>query len=651
MAGKGFKLADAYVEVHGDGSEVVDDVAQDVAQDGGKTRASGLSMGKKLVGGIVGAIAVAKIADFLGDSISAASDLNETISASQQIFGANAKAIEKWGNTASTSMGLSKQAAIDAATSFGDMFLQLGFSGDAAEANSTKIVQMAADLGSFKNLPTGDVLDMISGAMRGEYDSLQRVIPNINAARVEHEALTETGKKSASALTAQEKAQATMNIIMKDGSRAAGDYARTAGGVANQQKTAAAQTEDLKAKLGTALLPVVRQVLKMFNDFMPVIQGVADWIGKNTAIVGPLVVALGILAVAVWAVNTAMFANPVTWIIAGIVALIAVIVLLVTNWDAVVKWITTIWQGFVSWIVSVLEGFVGWWNGIWAGFFGFVTDVWNGFIGWILGVWGGFVGWIMDGLNTLAAFWNGLWAGLGQFVTDVWNGFVAWITSVFLGYVGWLMGMGNSIIGWWNGLWSGIASFISGIWNGIVSGAQSVWNGLISWFQGLGGRIMAVFNGAISWLADIGSNIVNGLWNGIKDAWNGFMSWWNKTVGGIADIAKNMLGIHSPSLVMRQEVGVQIVEGARLGLEDRLPALTRTVKKVFTFDSDALTAGFNGVGLGAGAPSKAKDGDVYNIESITIDAKNVREFTDVVNTLKAMPQVARAGRGATAGVR
>jgi hypothetical protein len=149
-------------------------------------------------------------------------------------------------------------AALDAASSFGNMFQQLGFVGDQAASMSTDVVKLAADLGSFNNLETGDVLERIQAAFRGEYDSLQLLIPNINAARVEQEALAETGKKSADQLTAAEKATATLAIVQKDGAAAANDFAETSDGLANSTKIAAAEFEDLKTRIGQDLLPVAQ---------------------------------------------------------------------------------------------------------------------------------------------------------------------------------------------------------------------------------------------------------------------------------------------------------------------------------------------------------------------------------------------------------
>lgn len=211
------------------------------------------------------------------DAIGAASDLNETVSKSQVIFGDSFAAMDKWARGAATNMGMSRQAALDASAGFGDMFSQLGFAGKQAAGMSREVVQLSADLGSFNNLPTADVADRMSAAFRGEFDSLQALIPNINAARVEKEALAATGKKSADALTAQEKAAATLAIVQKDGARAAGDFARTSDGLANQQKILKARFADVQAEIGQKLLPIAVKITTWAADKgVPLFQKLVD---------------------------------------------------------------------------------------------------------------------------------------------------------------------------------------------------------------------------------------------------------------------------------------------------------------------------------------------------------------------------------------
>lgn len=236
----------------------------------------------KVIGGALGAaFALDKVREFASGVITAGSDMQETLSKSRNIFGEQAAEIERWASTSATSVGLSKQAALAATAQYGDMFKQLGFAGGAAKDASTNLVKTAADLGSFHNLDTSDVLDRIGASLRGEFDSLQALIPNINAARVENEALAATGKKAAKDLTAQEKATATLAIIQKDGAAAANDFAETNGGLAGQQKILAAQMEDLKAKIGEKLLPVMTAITAfMVDNMFPAFEAVSGVVGK-----------------------------------------------------------------------------------------------------------------------------------------------------------------------------------------------------------------------------------------------------------------------------------------------------------------------------------------------------------------------------------
>src|SRR5262245_9789338 len=163
-------------------------------------------------------------------------------------------------------MGLSRQEALASAASFGDMFLQLKLGRPQAVDMSKSMVQLAADFASFHNADITEVIEAQSSAFRGEYDALQRFIPNISAARVEQVALAESHKKTAKELTAAEKAQAVYSIMLKDGARATGDFARTSNGAANQQRILRAQIDDMKASIGQALIGPFTTVVRVINE-------------------------------------------------------------------------------------------------------------------------------------------------------------------------------------------------------------------------------------------------------------------------------------------------------------------------------------------------------------------------------------------------
>lgn len=76
------------------------------------------------------------------------------------------------------------------------------------------------------------------------------------------------------------------------------------------------------------------------NDAMheaspPELQKFADMLNIISPILSALVGIVGLVTAAQWLWNSSLLANPLTWIVVGIIALIAAIVLLVKNWDKV----------------------------------------------------------------------------------------------------------------------------------------------------------------------------------------------------------------------------------------------------------------------------------------------------------------------------
>lgn len=109
----------------------------------------------------------------------------------------------------------------------------------------------------------------------------------------------------------------------------------------------------------------------------------------------------------------AMLASPITWIIIGIVALVAGLILLIANWDAVVAWVTNVWAGFLGWFDSVMAGFVEWWNGLWEG----IGDAWSTFWGEtvpgiVKSAWNSVLDWIEGGVNGAIDLLNGMLGGV-----------------------------------------------------------------------------------------------------------------------------------------------------------------------------------------------------------------------------------------------
>ena len=235
----------------------------------------------KIAGGIfmaeVGGQLAGMAVDTIKSSIGLARDFNEIQSKSNTVFGESAKAINDWAASASTGFGQSKAQALDSASAFGNMFPQLGMGKQTAAEMSMKMTELASDFASFHNADITEVLQAQQAAFRGEYDALQKFVPTINAAAVQQEAMAETGKTNAAQLTAQEKAAATYTLMLKGAGDAQGDFDRTSGSLANQQRILSAQWQDLQVKIGQVLIPALTEIVTTINtEVIPAVKDFAE---------------------------------------------------------------------------------------------------------------------------------------------------------------------------------------------------------------------------------------------------------------------------------------------------------------------------------------------------------------------------------------
>lgn len=144
-------------------------------------------------------------------------------------------------------------------------------------------------------------------------------------------------------------------------------------------------------------------------------------------------------------------------------------------------------------------------------------------------------GWASNAIAKAAEAGNGVLSAIGNFFGQI----PGKITSVLAGAL------------------SALASWASNMVAKARAGMNSVKNAIVSTLQSIPGRV-----------ASVGRNIVQGLWNGIQGAAGWLLGrikgWCSNILNGI----KGFFGIHSPSRVMRDEVGVQLAKGMALGIRD-----------------------------------------------------------------------------------
>lgn len=166
--------------------------------------------------------------------------------------------------------------------------------------------------------------------------------------------------------------------------------------------------------------------------------------------------------------------------------------------------------------------------------------------------------WASLGKNVITWIGNGLSSMKGNIGTIASN-IAKWveqtIVNIFKGGGTW----GKNLI---SSIGQGISSMISFLGNSARSVATNALN-----------AIKTKFSGA----ADIGKNLIQGIWNGI----NNMKQWILNKIGGFAGSIisgiKSAFDIHSPSRVMRDLIGTNIVKGIGVGIDVETPNLQKDI--------------------------------------------------------------------------
>jgi hypothetical protein len=257
------------------------------------------------------------------------------------------------------------------------------------------------------------------------------------------------------------------------------------------QATLQESIDGVQKTIGAALYPTLTSLAETLSSkVVPAVSAMFTWIGKNRSIVMPLAAVLGSLigvvlllvaALKVWSVvqgilNVVMDANPIALIVLGIAALIAIVIVLIANWNKILPAIEGVWNDVVSFFKTVLVLIV------------------NLFLNWTL------LGVIITHMSQIKAGIQTVWGDILSFF----EGIPGDIEGIFAGALGWLKDAGVNLI---QGLLNGASSVLKNIGNFFL-------NLLPSWIVGPFKAALGIHSPSTVF-AGHGVNIVQGLINGI----------------------------------------------------------------------------------------------------------------------------------------
>ena len=129
-------------------------------------------------------LGLAVVGQGLKKVVSLASDTEESMNKVKEVFGEASAAVIKFSDDAAVSLGASRQEALAMTGEIGNLLVAMKFSEEKAGDFSTQMVQLAADLGSFNNVPTVDALNAIRSALVGESEPISRFGADVRQTRL-----------------------------------------------------------------------------------------------------------------------------------------------------------------------------------------------------------------------------------------------------------------------------------------------------------------------------------------------------------------------------------------------------------------------------------------------------------------------------------
>ena len=192
----------------------------------------------------------------------------------------------------------------------------------------------------------------------------------------------------------------------------------------------------------------------------------------------------------------------------------------------------------------------------------------------IVDVWMAF-NWMNLGKSAITSLGNGI-KGLVSWVKGIGTSVKDNIVNAVKALPSTLKTLGSNAI-------SNMGSAISGAKSTVTNAAKTIYNAAVNAIKGLPDKMLS-----------IGKDLVKGLWNGISN-----MTGWiiDKIQGFSGDVLggiKNFFGIESPSKVMRDVVGKNLVRGITAGIEAESGDLYTTMRNVVDNTTSAAQPGLAG---------------------------------------------------------
>lgn len=541
-------------------------------------------------------------AGMVTSSVKARGQIEQSLGGINKLFGKSADEVIKNSQKAYKTAGISANQYMEQTTSFSAALIK-GLNGDTAKAADiadTAIKDMADNANTF-----GTSMESIQTAYQGFAKQNYTMLDNLKLGYggtksemvklVKESGVLGEASKDLTLKNFDEKVSfdqiilainETQKRLKITGTTAKEANSTLQGSVASLK----ASWENLLAGMGTtkevieSLKPVIKNVSRIAKEAIGAIwdeikgmiaealQPVYDWLNKNKDALTYAAIAVGTLTAAIAAYTIAQNAaniagalangiigllnvttaiatatttafgavigfltSPITLVVLAIGGLIAATVAVVKNWETVKTKILNIWNGIKTGVGNAVNGVKGFFSNM-------GTHIGNK-VNTIKSKLGEFGSKMKDvatnkigpAINKIGTFFGQLPGKMWTHLTNAWNKFVTWCTNLA---------------------------------TKAKEAAKKAVDAIKNGFTNLPGNMVT-----------IGTNVVKGIWNGIRNT----ASWLFEKIKGFKDAVlnkfKSFFGIHSPSTLFRDELGVFMAQGIGEGFTDEMGKVSKQMNR------------------------------------------------------------------------
>mgnify|MGYP000625105178 CR=1 FL=1 len=517
-------------------------------------------------------------------------ELEQNLGGSEAVFGKYAKSIQKTGEDAYKNLGTSQSQYLATANKMGALFQGSGLEQQKSLELTEKAMQRAADMASVMGIDMQVALDSVAGAAKGNFTMMDNLGVAMNATNIEAYALAKGLDFTWKTASQAEKAEIAMQMFFENTEQYAGNFAR------ESTETVTGSIGLLKAALGSFtaglgnadadmqnltenLVDAFQSVVK---NIVPILENIVKALPTAT---GAILSAIGKMLPMLLKTVTDIFSQVLKTILkllpklipAGVDAVLTITRTLIDNLpliiDAAIQLVTELVTGITEALPELIPAAVE----------AIITIVQT----------------LVDNLPMLIDVAIELVLALVEGIIDalpiIIEAMPKLVKSLIDGIVGALPKLIDAAVQILTALTTALIEKLPLLIQATIEIMIALAAGLIEAIPELLMALPEIF-GAIretlqnmDW-GEIGGNILKGIADGVTKAVKWLVDAAKRAARAAMDGVKDLLGINSPSTVMRDEVGVQMAYGVGGGFVQGM----RTVIGQMQAAMRSATAGLSG---------------------------------------------------------